>query len=87
MLDFNFGNSGPRSVISPIHIYKVFNGTGNLLFKDSTIGLASTEEEYSAITTYKELFKHADACSSAVATQAILLVPISLAIILALRLL
>lgn len=48
-----------------LHIYGKFNGTNDLLFKSSTIGLESTTSQIESVLTYKELFNHVDECSSA----------------------
>ncbi|KAF7400737.1 hypothetical protein HZH66_005921 [Vespula vulgaris] len=48
-----------------LHIYEKFNGTNDLLFKSSTIGLESTTSKIESVLAYKELFNHVDECSSA----------------------
>lgn len=48
----------------PIYIYGPFNGTLDLLFKDSTSGLVSTSSTKKSVLAYKELFSHVDACST-----------------------
>nr|XP_012214970.1 PREDICTED: transferrin-like [Linepithema humile] len=47
----------------PIHIYGPFNGTIDLLFKDSTSGLVPTSSTKKTVLTYKELFNHVETCS------------------------
>ncbi|XP_029156870.1 transferrin-like [Nylanderia fulva] len=47
----------------PIYIYGPFNGTLNLLFKDSTSGLVSTSSTKKSVLAYKELFSHVEQCS------------------------
>lgn len=47
----------------PIHIYGPFNGTLDLLFKDSSAGLVSTSSEKKSVLAYKELLNHVETCS------------------------
>lgn len=51
------------SIRRPIYIYGPFNGTLDLLFKDSTSGLVSTSSTKKSVLAYKELFSHVDQCS------------------------
>ncbi|XP_072758245.1 transferrin-like [Anoplolepis gracilipes] len=64
----------------PIHIYGPFNGTLDLLFKDSTSGLVPTSSTKKSVLAYKELFSHVDECStgSFAATNFILVALIAL---------
>ncbi|EZA58009.1 hypothetical protein DMN91_006051 [Ooceraea biroi] len=48
----------------PIHIYGKFNGTLDLLFKDTSSGLVSTSSQKKSIIAYKELFSHVEECSN-----------------------
>ncbi|XP_032680606.1 transferrin-like [Odontomachus brunneus] len=48
----------------PIHVYGIFNGTYDLLFKDSTSGLVSTSSTQKTVEAYKELFSHVYQCST-----------------------
>lgn len=48
-----------------LHVYDPFHGTENLLFKDSTNGLVSTDSDIEAVLAYKDLFRHVDACAGA----------------------
>ncbi|XP_015597144.1 transferrin [Cephus cinctus] len=52
------------NVLRPIHVYGPFNGTKDLLFKDSTSGLESTSSTIKSVLAYKELFQHVQTCSS-----------------------
>ncbi|EFN77822.1 Transferrin [Harpegnathos saltator] len=54
----------------PIHVYGPFNGTYNLLFKDSTSGLVSTTSSTKTVEAYKELFSHVYQCSTGQPTAA-----------------
>lgn len=47
-----------------IHIYGPFNGTIDLLFKDSSSGLVLTSSTKKSILEYKELFSHVEECSN-----------------------
>ncbi|XP_012525647.1 transferrin [Monomorium pharaonis] len=48
----------------PIHIYGPFNGTLDLLFKDSSSGLLPTSSTKKSVLAYKELFSHVEACNN-----------------------
>ncbi|XP_046750206.1 transferrin-like [Diprion similis] len=48
--------------LRPIDVYGPFNGTKNLLFKDSTTGLETTNSTRKAALAYKELFAHYESC-------------------------
>lgn len=48
----------------PIHVYGPFNGTYDLLFKDSTSGLVSTSSTQKTVEAYKDLFSHVYQCST-----------------------
>ncbi|KAL0133776.1 hypothetical protein PUN28_001030 [Cardiocondyla obscurior] len=54
----------------PIHIYGPFNGTRDLLFKDSSSGLVDTSSMKKTVSAYKELFSHVDECSNGFAITA-----------------
>ncbi|KAG7200974.1 hypothetical protein KM043_003331 [Ampulex compressa] len=58
------------NVERPIRIYNRFNGTADLLFKDSTIGLLNTTSNLSTIIAYRELFQHVETCSKAILSVA-----------------
>lgn len=45
------------------NIYKSFNGTKDLLFKDSTVGLESSESEVRSVMAYQKLMIDAEKCS------------------------
>lgn len=53
----------------PIHVYGPFNGTVDLLFKDSTSGLVSTSETTTTVEAYKDLFSHVYQCSTGYLTS------------------
>lgn len=48
---------------NPIRIYGPFNGTRDLIFKDSTSALVSTSSTTKSVVAYKELFEHIDSCT------------------------
>ncbi|XP_011169617.2 transferrin [Solenopsis invicta] len=48
----------------PIHIYGPFNGTLDLLFKDSSSGLLPTSTTKKSVLAYKELFSHVEKCNN-----------------------
>ncbi|XP_018395848.1 PREDICTED: transferrin-like [Cyphomyrmex costatus] len=48
----------------PIHIYGPFNGTKDLLFKDSSVGLVSTSSTKKSVVAYKELLDNVEDCSN-----------------------
>ncbi|XP_014479036.1 PREDICTED: transferrin-like isoform X2 [Dinoponera quadriceps] len=48
----------------PLDIYGPFNGTRNLVFKDSTSGLVSTSSTTKTVEAYKDLFSHVYQCST-----------------------
>lgn len=54
----------------PIHVYVPFNGTYNLLFKDSTSGLVPTSFTQKTVEAYKDLFSHVLQCSTGHLTAA-----------------
>lgn len=47
-----------------IHIYGPFNGTRDLLFKDSSAGLISTSSMKESVVAYKELLDNIEECSN-----------------------
>ncbi|KYN20902.1 PREDICTED: transferrin-like [Trachymyrmex cornetzi] len=47
-----------------IHIYGPFNGTKNLLFKDSSAGLVSTSSTKESVVAYKDLLNDIEECSN-----------------------
>ncbi|KAG5334442.1 TRF protein, partial [Acromyrmex charruanus] len=47
-----------------IHIYGPFNGTRDLLFKDSSAGLISTSSTKESVVAYKELLNNIEECSN-----------------------
>ncbi|XP_046431540.1 transferrin-like [Neodiprion pinetum] len=49
--------------LRPIDVYGPFNGTKNLLFKDSTTGLETTNSTLKTVLAYKELFAHYESCT------------------------
>ncbi|XP_012287691.1 transferrin-like [Orussus abietinus] len=51
--------------LRPIHVYGPFNGTRDLLFKDSASGLEGSSSTVKSVLAYKELLSHVDACSKA----------------------
>ncbi|XP_001600442.2 transferrin-like [Nasonia vitripennis] len=55
--------AGPEHRI--IRVYESFNGTEDLLFKQSSGGLVPTDSAVKPVEEYRELFKHVDECSSA----------------------
>ncbi|XP_033220066.1 transferrin-like [Belonocnema kinseyi] len=57
---------------TPIHLYKQFNNTKDLLFKDSTVSLVSKTSDYKKIQAYKELMAETEKCSPSSATLSFL---------------
>ncbi|XP_053623246.1 transferrin-like [Plodia interpunctella] len=65
-LDHFFGyNVGAAQQLINLHLYSPFDGTSDLLFKDTTIGLTeySSEASNEQARNYVELFKHLEACT------------------------
>ncbi|GBP81952.1 Transferrin [Eumeta japonica] len=63
-LDHYFGSRVPavRRLID-LQVYSLFNGTSNLLFKDSVTGLFSpSHSRLTLVKDYFELFEHLDSC-------------------------
>lgn len=53
------------SSVRPFRIYDSFDGTQDLIFKDSTIGLVTIESTIPSVIAYKELFSHVESCNGA----------------------
>lgn len=53
------------NVNTPMNIYKSFNGTKDLLFKDSTVGFESSNSAVRSVMAYKSLMTDAEKCSGA----------------------
>ncbi|XP_077289434.1 transferrin-like [Arctopsyche grandis] len=62
-IDNWFGyNSGSFKLIN-LEAFSPFNGTKDLLFKDSTVGLATSLSENKLVFNYIDLFKHVETCT------------------------
>lgn len=62
LLNFELHFGAPR--VKPFEVFNIFNGTLDLLFKDSTPGLAPLSSDNKFIKNYVNTFSHIDKCTN-----------------------